>query len=262
MAESRLWGELTWEQIAEAAEARAIVVAPFGSVEQHGPQLPVDTDVRIAEKTATEGAALAAERFGVDSLVLPTMPFGLAQHHLAFAGTVTLSPETYLTVVAEVLGSVVRHGFRRIGVISGHGGNEPGLRLGIEKAVYAAPGPVRIARYRGWQDPEFTRLREAIYADLPAETMGIHAARTETSETLADRPHLVRRERLLRPELKRTSVPEWRWRTEELSPTGAFGDPTLATAELGARLWAAQAEAIARFIKRLADEPDPDDLEG
>jgi len=74
-------------------------------------------------------------------------------------------------------------------------------------------------------------------------------------ETLADRPHLVRRERLERPTLKHQTVPEWRWMTHDLSETGAFGDPTMARAELGEKMWAIWAEAVGCFLKRLADEP-------
>ena len=97
---SVLWGDHPWTEIAQIAKAGAVVVAPFGSTEQHGPMLPVETDVRIAEKLAAEAAAIATEKHGVPALVLPTMPFGLAGHHMRFAGTVTLDPETYVKAVA------------------------------------------------------------------------------------------------------------------------------------------------------------------
>lgn len=255
---SILWGEHTWEEIAAAAREGAVAVAPFGSTEQHGPMLPVDTDIRIAEKIAHDGALVARDKYGVRCLVLPTMPFGLALHHMRFAGTVTLQPETYVLAVADVLRSVVRHGFGRIAVISGHGGNEPGLRLGIEKVVheFADTRTLRIALFRGHQDGVFSGLSRQIWKDEPSEGQpGIHASRWETSETLFDRPHLVRAEKAVRPVLTRLQVPEWEWQTQELTETGAFGDPSLARAELGEKTWAAWAEAVGQFIKRLADEP-------
>ena len=252
------WGECTWEQVRAAAEDGAMAVAPFGSTEQHGPALPVDTDIHIAEKVSLDGAALAAERYGVRSLVLPAMPFGLALHHMRFAGTVSLSPETYLAAIADVLRCVVAAGFRRIAVISGHGGNRPALELGMSKIVaeFADRFPLRVALFAGHQDAEFAKRSREILASEPSEGQpGIHAARWEASETLADRPHLVRRGRLSKPVLRRETVPEWTWLTHELSETGAFGDPTLAGAELGRKMWSLWAEAVSMFLKRLADEP-------
>ena len=91
---------------------------------------------------------------------------------------------------------------------------------------------------------------------IPAEGQpGIHASRWETSETLADRPELVVEEKRVRPTLRRQTVPEWTWLTHELSETGAFGDPSQATAEQGNRIWQGWAEAVGLFIKRLYDEP-------
>jgi creatinine amidohydrolase len=255
-----LWGEHTWEDIRDAAEAGAIVVAPFGSTEQHGPMLPLDTDIHIAEKLATEGARRAWDKHGIRCLVLPTFPFGLAMHHMHFAGTITLQPETYVAAIADILRCVVRHGFRKIAVITGHGGNEPALQLGMEKIAheFVDRKPLRIAYFRGHRDPGFAEFCRELWKDEPSEGQpGIHASRWETSETLADRPHLVKREKMVRPTLRRPTVPEWVWHTHELTESGAFGDPSLARADLGEKVWEGWAEAVADFLKRLADE-DPD----
>lgn len=252
------WGECTWEELQEAAEQGALAVAPFGSTEQHGPMLPLDTDIHIAEKVALDGAALAAERHGVRAVVMPTMPYGLAPHHMRFAGTVTLAAETYIAVIADVLRSAVRHGFRRIAVISGHGGNVPALQLGITQVVteHADRLALRIALFRGHQDPEFAKRSGEIMKDEPTRSQpGIHAGRWETSETLCDRPHLVRRDRIEKPPMHVQAVPEWKWLTPELTPTGATGDPTLARADLGEKIWTCWAESVALFLKRLADAP-------
>jgi len=256
-----LWGENTWEGIREAAARGVIVVAPFGSVEQHGPMLPVDTDVRIAEKMAVDGAQWALDAFGLQTLVLPTMPYGLALHHMSFPGTISLQPETYVAAVADVLRCVARHGFRKIAVITGHGGNEPALKLGIEKVVHecADTRALRIATFQGHRDPTFAEISRQIWRDEPSEGQpGIHASRWETSETLADRPHLVKREKMARPTHSRPDIPEWEWRTEEITATGAFGDPSLARAELGEKCWKAWAEAVAQFLQRLGEEELPD----
>ncbi len=255
---SVLWGERTWCEVRDAAREGAVAVLPCGSTEQHGPMLPLDTDIRIAEKVADDGAETAAEKYDVNCLVLPTLPFGLALHHIGFAGTITFQPETYVAAVADILRSIASHGFDRIAVISGHGGNEPGLKLAMEKVVheFAPERVLRLALFQGHRDPVFAQMSRAALAGQPSEGQpGIHAARWETSETLADRPHLVRQELMVTPAMKRTTIPEWVWRTEELTETGAFGDPSLSSAELGGRTWAAWAEAVAQFLKRLADEP-------
>jgi creatinine amidohydrolase len=249
------WGDHTWEELAQIARAGAVVVVPFGSTEQHGPMLPVDTDIRIAEKRATDGAELAAQRDGIPVLVLPTMPYGLAAHHMSFAGTIALQPETYVAVVAEILDSVIAHGFRRIAVLTGHGGNTPGLQLGLTKAVHASSVPAHRAHAALFQpdrDPAYAACLEASHAGDPPEPQpALHAARAETSQTLADRPHLVRRDRMVKPALNVTERPEWTFTLAEISVTGATGDPSLARAEIGERRWQCHAEAVARFIRRV-----------
>jgi len=71
---------------------------------------------------------------------------------------------------------------------------------------------------------------------------------------LADRPHLVHRDQMVKPTLRRDSVPEFAWRTDDLSETGAFGDPSLSTKELGGKLWEAGTESVARFLLRISEE--------
>jgi len=167
-----------------------------------------------------------------------------------------------VAVIAEVLRCVARHGFRRIAVLTGHGGNRPAIELAMaEIARERADGPdgsIRIALFRDHGDEVFSRRsREALAGEKPEGRPGIHAARWETAETLADRPELVRRDRIDadRPPEMPVGVPEWTWLTHEIAPTGATGDPSVATAEFGCKAWAAWAEAFASFLKRLAEAP-------
>ncbi|MCD6351039.1 MAG: creatininase family protein, partial [Armatimonadetes bacterium] len=123
-----LWGENTWPELRQAAEEGYLVLLPAGAIEQHGPMLPVDTDARLAERWAREGATRAREKYGVKALVLPTLAYGQSCHHMNFAGTISLSFPTYLAVLHDLLREVVRHGFRKIVIINGNGGNEAVLR--------------------------------------------------------------------------------------------------------------------------------------
>ena len=246
------WGHHTWEELRAIAKAGAVVVAPFGSMEQHGPMLPVDTDIHIADRWAADGAEYAKSRFGIPVLVLPTMPYGLSEHHKRFEGTIYVPPEHYVSLVAQVLTCVSDHGFRRIAVVSGHGGNDPGIDLGIKKVVNQSTTPLRIAFFQDHRDPDFMRLSEPIFRDEPSQgQMAFHADRWETSETLADRPHLVRPDRMVRPKLSVAGRPEWAFMTHQVTESGASGDPSLARADLGEKLWPAWAEAVGLFIKRL-----------
>jgi creatinine amidohydrolase len=108
--------DMTWMQVEEYLKHDDRCVLPLGSTEQHA-YLSLAVDAILAEKVAAD----AAEPLGVP--VFPVMAYGITPYFMAFPGTVTLSPGTYERVVAEILAGVNKHGFRRILVVNGHGGN-------------------------------------------------------------------------------------------------------------------------------------------
>ena len=98
------------------------MVLPVGSVEQHGHHMPLGTDSFLAHAVALG----AAERVGDGRVaVLPPPWYGFSRHHMRFAGSVTLSADTMMRMVEDIVGSVVQHGFRRVLIVNGHGGNIP-----------------------------------------------------------------------------------------------------------------------------------------
>src|SRR5499426_3051736 len=103
MSPSRSFAELTQPEIAAQLKRNPLVILPVGSIEQHGPHLPTGTDTFAANII---GVAVA-ER--MDGLLLPATPFGVTPMHMPFAGTITLTPDTFMRVVTETCASTARH---------------------------------------------------------------------------------------------------------------------------------------------------------
>ncbi len=163
--------ENTWQEIGESRIDTAVIA--FGSIEQHGPHLPIGTDYMIAQAV---GERLARE---LDALLLPAMPYGNSREHMAFPGTVTLRPATLAAVLEDIVDSLRSHGIHRIVVLSTHGGNWI-LKPTLREINYRYPD-LKIVWASG-VDPE--------RGDTPPEE--IHAGKSETSAILHLRPDLVK----------------------------------------------------------------------
>lgn len=246
---STLWSDLTREELAAAAASNAHVLLPLGCTEQHGPHLPVDTDTYQVETLARRGAQTAAEKHGSKVLVLPTIPFGPASEHYGLPGNLSVTNETYIRLISELIQSVTDTGFKRITAIRGCGGH------------WAVPAAL-------WDlAADFKRADKAItlrvldtsadWGALAAKhfenPQGGHAATVETALCLAYRPELVRTDKFRAPALNRMDE-RYRQGGEvflfaDMTDTGALGDPSTATAEGGRAFWE---DAINAFADRLA----------
>ncbi|MBM2823220.1 MAG: Creatininase [Thermoleophilia bacterium] len=247
---------LTWPE-AEALRARDDVVGliPTGSLEQHGPHLPLGTDFLAAEALADA----IAERLPAPVVVTPVLTAGLSEHHLAFPGTVTLPEDAFRSWIDAHIAALERIGVRRVAVFSGHGGNF--ACIGDVAAGYAARGSaVRVIAY----DDVLTFLRVMTEAarstgvSVP-ETDG-HAGILETSFALARfNPGLVRD--FAGVEGFTGGEPGWEERMmaegiDSLTPTGVLGDPAGASVEVGEAIFEALADELTRWIAREFDIPD------
>src|SRR5919201_6051066 len=105
-------GLLSWSEVEALDRERTVAVLPTAAVEQHGPHLPLDTDAFLCTRVAEAAAARA--QAGGPVLVAPTQAYGSSAHHMAFAGTVTLSAATFLASIREICGSLAAHGLRRL----------------------------------------------------------------------------------------------------------------------------------------------------
>ena len=135
----------SWPEVEAYLEGCKGVIVPLGSTEQHGPTGAIGTDALTAGAVALE----VGRRTGV--LVTPAQAFGMAEHHLGFPGTMSLQPATLLAVMHDLVMSLARHGFERVYVINGHGGNIATTKAAFAQAYgTAAPtsllAPMQIAR--------------------------------------------------------------------------------------------------------------------
>jgi len=249
------WGELTAEELGDAARAGALVLLPLGCTEQHAGHLPVDTDTYQVDRLTVEGGRKAAERYDVDVLVLPPIPYGPAAEHDGYPGTISLSNALYLELLRQVLWSAITSGFRRLAAVSGCGGHfvVPGAMWDLKVEARRAGYDVTLRVLRAGQD--WRRLKEKYFP----RGGGGHAAVVETALCLASREHLVRRDKMRAPTLR---MFEERYRDggeafvfSEVTDTGGLGDPAPATVEGGRALWEDITDAFASTLKTL-DEQD------
>ncbi len=252
------WTRLTAPDIRDiAARGQALAVLPVGSLEQHGPHLPVITDTRTAWEVSIRAARLVADEMPV--LVLPGMWTGMSEHHLPFGGTISLNFAEFRGVLSGIARSLRAIGFGRLLIINGHGGNIDPLAVAVrELAVeYGIP----IATTTPWSG-----AAKEVAALLESAERVQHACEGETSVMLAMTPDTVRTDRF--EEATRQSPPpiEGRanysrfWSFSERAPaTGVRGDPRPATAEKGEKMLNAMAAAVAEAMRDRAlwRMPDP-----
>ncbi|PRX96655.1 creatininase family protein [Allonocardiopsis opalescens] len=242
--------EMTTLEAADAVAAAPVVIIPAGAFEQHGPGLPLSTDWLRAELVAERVAAGLAGR----AVIGPPLPVGVSPHHLGFAGTVSLSTTTFAAVVREYAESLHRHGFRRLLVVTGHGGNAAALGT-VAQDLLALRPELEFA----WT-PLSALAADVIAGQRPSEVHG-HSGEAETAQMLHLAPHLVRTERLAagttsRAELdplsrlaRRGGHPTLAVRYDRLSRNGVLGDPRRATPEDGRAIVDAVVARITAFVE-------------
>ena len=245
------WEELTSAEIGALDRDRTVVILPLGSVEQHGNHLPLGTDTMLAEAVSL---AAASDGRGA-TVVMPPPWYGFSAHHMRFPGSITLRAETLIALVEDVVASLVRHGFRRILIVNGHGGNNGLMDVLASTLGNTHYGAARIAAltYFVLACDAIARLRKS-----KAGGMG-HACEFETSMVQHIRPDLVKIEqaetcypdpgsRYLTTDLLGAQAIRLYHDFGDLSPTGVLGDPALASPEAGKAFFAAVSSELAAFI--------------
>ena len=234
-------GRMTWAEIDEAVAERPIILLPIGTVEQHGPHLPVNADNMVAAFVALR----VAER--TNALVAPSVNYGCSAPFRHFPGTLTVRQETLANVLRDVCTGLIGHGFRRIIFVNNHGGNEAVCEQ-VARELRQQHGTI-LGNIYPWIIG-YGVMRDA-YPDAAA-VYG-HGGEPETSAMLAMYPEDVLRDRQVSG--KYQPFAGWRVQTynsvvvpgqahpatlyldsREVAPTGVTGDNSAASAALG-QLW-------------------------
>jgi creatinine amidohydrolase len=250
---SRLIGELTFQDIAQALSARSILCLPIGSIEQHGPHLPLNTDVVLAEEFTRRIIARWGE--ALDLWQLPMLSVSLAREHEWAPGTLSLSVAG-MTALIRDLGREIARALptRHLAIVNGHGGNR-GILEALAQDLRADFGL------------NVCVLHPAVWADIEgnAALPEIHGGKNETSMMLAVAPHLVRLDRishLKHPpngDAVRQTVLDpavtWPWTTDDkrIADLGVMGNARDASAEFGQRLFERATEMAGGALKQLLD---------
>ncbi len=122
-----------WPAVEQYLKNRSALILPIGSTEQHGPNGLIGTDHLVAESLARS----VGEELGIP--VAPTLAYGMSHHHLAFPGSASLSPETLIRVIRDVVTSFSRNGFSRFFFINGHGGNVSSIQAAFSDILLDHP---------------------------------------------------------------------------------------------------------------------------
>jgi creatinine amidohydrolase len=253
------WAGKPYREIREiAGEAGSIAVVPVGSVEQHGHHMPVATDTILVDAMAREGAERVAE--DVPILVTPPVWTGNSPHHMPFGGTISIGVHGLLDVLENVADSVLDNGFDAVFFLNGHGGNISTIGDAVSTVGDAHPEAEILGLTYFQLAGEFVReIRES-------EPGGMgHAGEFETSLMLHLQPDLVDEEAMegtYREQIYEKGGtdlieggPLSVYRTfDEYSESGAIGDPRLATAEKGERLFDRLGEEVADVLVEIHEE--------
>jgi creatinine amidohydrolase len=263
----RDWTDIRWPEVAAAEAARWIAVLPLAATEQHGPHLPVGTDVMIAQAYLARVRELLPDHIPVT--FLPLQPVGISTEHIDYPGTLTLPMETALQAWMALGESVARAGIKKFVMVTSHGGNSAAMTL-VAQDLRARHGLLAVAT--GWLrfgEPEGLFSTQEL-------RQGIHGGAVETSIMLARFPQAVSRDAIanFRPasiamekDYRRLSTHRpapFAWQAQDLHASGAAGDATAASADKGERMLDHGARAFCELlgevdkfdVRKLAGRPN------
>lgn len=260
---STRWQDLTTRDFATSDPETWIAVLPLAAIEQHGAHLPLATDALI--NAGILERALARTASGTRPVVLPMLSIGDSIEHQAFAGTLTLEPETLVTVIQDIGRSVARAGVRKLMLFNSHGGQPPAMDIAALKLRRDESLLVGKASYFRFGLPD------GLF-EVDELAHGIHGGAVETSVMLHLHPEAVRTEALPGAEAFRQSLgcrlagegkalgptadaADFAWMTQDLHPSGVVGNAQAADAEKGRLIVEHAADRLAAVLDEFQNLP-------
>ena len=253
--------DMTFPELVKAAEEGAVVLWGLGVIEQHGPHLPLGTDVYMPMALLRRVRVLLGER-GVKSVIMPPFYYGVNHVTGMFPGSFEVRPQIMIELMIDLIKSLKKDSFGTLFCISGHGDalhNRTlleGVQRGADESGIAAyfVGAPSFFKRLGFDAAEPRLLATATEVERKTPFFDIHAGAVETSPMWAIYPDLVRTELL--PKLKSTDfgpadMDEWRQGRENAlrkTPQGYLGDPSASDPVWGAQLMEQHAQIVAEAI--------------
>jgi creatinine amidohydrolase len=253
--------DMTFPELARAAAGRAVVLWGLGVIEQHGPHLPLGTDVYMPSELLRRVRKMLAEK-GVESVIMPPFYWGVNQVSGMFPGTFVVRPETMIELMVDLIKSLKKDSFAKLFCVSGHGDAlhnrtiHAGIKRGADESgvkAYFVGAPSFFKRL-GIEAGDPYILPTPGEVERPGKYFDVHAGKFETSSMWAVYPELVKDEML--PTLKSTDfgiddLNEWRKGGEHAlrkTPQGFLGDPAASDRGFGEQVMAAHAALVAAAI--------------
>ena len=235
----RDWTAIRWPEIGTTEPARWIAVLPLAATEQHGPHLPLGTDIMIAQ--AYLGRVSELLPAALPATFLPMQEIGISTEHIDFPGTLSLPPEAALRSWIALGAGVARAGVRKLVMVTSHGGNSAGMSLAAQELRAHHGLFVVTTSWSRFGTPQGLFSEQELHH-------GVHGGAIETSIMLARFAEHVRIDKIANfhpasiameqkyRRLSTTRPAPFAWQTQDLHPSGAVGDATQASAEKGERV--------------------------
>jgi creatinine amidohydrolase len=254
------YGRLSWPEVKRAVAEERVPVVPVGTLEDHGHHLPIDTDVTLVEAICRG----AATRLKDETVLLPPIVHGYSPHHMDFPGTVTISWDTFCRYCTDVASSLVRHGFRRVLLVNGHGSNQNLVEMAARLTMVEHPeslvaasfylaGPKSAAVIEQERDSSrggmahACELETSLYLHIDESAVDMDKATDERGFPETEHSWMDWSDGPLKV------MPWW----SSFSESGVQGDATKATADKGRVLFEAAVDEICSFVSELRNTSIP-----
>lgn len=252
--------EMSWTEVEEVSKNTRIVLIPCGTIEAHGPHLPLNSDnIQADYMCRLMVKKLAAD--GVNAITGPVMCFGNNPEKMRFPGTIHFSPGLVQTIMEELCLNLFRYGFDRFAFVMGHGGNAAIQEIAAQEVGVKTQGKAKAISLNWLQ------VTKEIYPTLlKSKKREGHGGEGETSRVMVHHPKLVNHDAMvayyLEEPLPTDDVPYARPPAygggvggplkdfREVTPYGHYGDPSLASTETGHALYDAICTWMNRVVKR------------